>query len=119
MTTEDMFYLNFVFVTPERTPTQERVVFRAQRPEASVAIVAQLDGHLRFEVYPISGVPALKQVAPKLSPGCHWLWNVREKNGKLRIKLTEVGYPNQSEPTEAPYDYEQARNVIANMFTKG
>lgn len=119
MTTENILYLNFVFVTPTDVPPTERVVFRASRPEASVTIVAQPDGHLRFEVYPTSETPPLKQVAPVLSKGCHWLWNIRQKNGKLRIKLAEVGYQNQSVPVEAAYDYEQARNVIANMFTKG
>ena len=118
MITDDKFYLNLVFVTPDDVPTREKVFWRANRPEASVAIVAQPDGHLRFEVYPTSGAPALKQVAPTLSRGCHWLLNIRHQNGKIRIKLSEVGYEDGRERAELPYDYDQAKRVIANMFSK-
>jgi hypothetical protein len=116
MTTYDTFFRNYVFVTPDHVPSVEQVCWRNESPEARVEIVAQTDGYLRFEVYPSSGAPALKQVAPALTPGCHWLLTVRHQNGKTRIRLAEVGYGGQSEREEIPYDFDQARQLIANLF---
>lgn len=119
MTTNNTFYLNLVFVTPSDVPTVEQVFWRTDRSEVSVAIVAQPDGYLRFEVFPSSGAPALKQVAPTLSRGCHWLLNIRHQNGKTRIKLSEIGYEGQNERTESLYDHTQAKKLIANLFSEG
>ena len=118
MITYDTFYMNLVFVTPEQVPAAEHVFWREDRPEAKIAIVAQTDGLLRFEIRPSSGAPPFRQVAPELSRGCHWLLNIRHNDGKTRIRLNEVGYAGQSPQTEATYDYDQARALIANMFSK-
>ncbi|MBC8138809.1 MAG: hypothetical protein H8F28_23265 [Fibrella sp.] len=101
-----------------RLARTEQVFWGAERPEANVAVVAQPDGYLRFEVYPASGAPALKQVAPRLSRGCHWLLNIRHQSGRTRIRLAEVGYQDGRERAENPYDYDQARKLIANLFSK-